>query len=130
MAGAATGEGAFSGDLVVEGNRIAAVAKGGGADTSGSDTVIDATGKFCMPGMTEGHGHISFENVTATASLEVLTEAGQTLAQVEADRAALEPAAGPVDADEIDESPVEAAEPAAEGAEATPGESDREGRES
>ncbi len=34
-------------------------------------------------------------NVSANVTLEVLTEAGQTLAQVEADRAVLEPAAAP-----------------------------------
>jgi imidazolonepropionase-like amidohydrolase len=86
----ATGEGAFAGDLVVEGNRIAAVAKGGGADASGSDTVIDATGKFCMPGMTEGHGHISFENVTATEHLITPTPEEQVFTAARGAKALLE----------------------------------------
>jgi dihydroorotase-like cyclic amidohydrolase len=48
----ATGAKPFTGDLLVEGNRIASVTPGGG--TSGADQIIDATGLFCMPGMTEG----------------------------------------------------------------------------
>lgn len=65
----ATGEDAFTGDLVVDGNRIAAVRKGGQAEAGEGDTVIDASGMFCMPGMTEGHAHLSFEGVTATEDL-------------------------------------------------------------
>jgi len=65
----ATGKDAFTGDLLVEGDRIAAVTPGGQPSDSGADTVIEATGMFCMPGMTEGHGHLSFEGVTATENL-------------------------------------------------------------
>ena len=31
--------------------------------------VIDAAGMFLMPGMVEGHGHLSFESVTSTEDL-------------------------------------------------------------
>lgn len=65
----ATGAAPFAGDLVVEGSRIAAVSPAGTAQAADGDTVIDAAGMFCMPGMTEGHGHISFENATATEHL-------------------------------------------------------------
>ena len=64
----ATGAAPFTGDVLVEGNRIAAVTKGGGSQAQ-ADLTIDATGLFCMPGMTEGHAHLSFENVTATENL-------------------------------------------------------------
>ena len=64
----ATGAKPFIGDVLVDGNRIAAVTPGGGA-AGGADQIIDATGLFCMPGMTEGHAHLSFENVTATENL-------------------------------------------------------------
>ena len=64
----ATGAKPFAGDLLVDGNRIAAVTPGGGSRAE-ADTTIDATGLFCMPGMTEGHAHLSFENVTATENL-------------------------------------------------------------
>ncbi len=63
----ATGAKPFAGDLLVDGNRIASVTPAG--SPAAADTVIDGTGLFCMPGMTEGHGHISFENVTATEQL-------------------------------------------------------------
>ncbi|PEQ11512.1 amidohydrolase [Novosphingobium sp. PC22D] len=67
----AAGDAPYKGDLLVEGNRIAALGQPGtvapGADAA--DTVIDAEGMFCMPGMTEGHAHLSFENVTATENL-------------------------------------------------------------
>ncbi len=63
----ATGKAPFTGHVVVEDNRIAAVHAGGAAP--GGDVVIDAAGKFLMPGMVEGHGHLSFENITATENL-------------------------------------------------------------
>jgi imidazolonepropionase-like amidohydrolase len=65
----ATGAAPFSGDVLVDGNRIASVAPAGAQPRPAADTVIDATGKFLMPGMTEGHGHLSFENATATEHL-------------------------------------------------------------
>lgn len=63
----ATGADPFKGDLVVEGNRIVSVGAGESAQTA--DEVLDASGMFCMPGMTEGHTHLSFENVCATEDL-------------------------------------------------------------
>lgn len=64
----ATGAKPFTGDLLVDGNSIAAVTPGGGTQAE-AGTIIDATGKFLIPGMTEGHGHLSFENATATEHL-------------------------------------------------------------
>lgn len=64
----ATGAAPFAGNLLVEGNRIAAVVPASAARPA-ADRVIDGTGKFLMPGMTEGHAHLSFENVTATEDL-------------------------------------------------------------
>jgi imidazolonepropionase-like amidohydrolase len=63
----ATGSAARPGDLLVDGNRIKTIADAG--SLAGADTVIDAAGKFLMPGMVEGHAHLSFENVTATEDL-------------------------------------------------------------
>ncbi len=63
----ATGKSPFAGHVVVDGNRITSVQADGAAP--GGDKVIDAAGKFLMPGMVEGHGHLSFENVTATENL-------------------------------------------------------------
>lgn len=75
----ATGAAPFPGDLLVDGNRIAAVTPGGGSSEP-ADKVIEATGLFCMPGMTEGHGHLSFENVTATENLITPTPEEQVFA--------------------------------------------------
>ncbi len=65
----ATGAAPFAGDVLIEGDRIAAVRKGGQGAALAADRTIDAAGRFLMPGMTEGHGHLSFENVTATEDL-------------------------------------------------------------
>jgi imidazolonepropionase-like amidohydrolase len=65
----ASGAAPFSGDLLVEGNKIASVTPAGSRPQPSADKVIDAAGKFLMPGMTEGHAHLSFEGVTATEDL-------------------------------------------------------------
>lgn len=63
----ATGKAPFAGHVVVEGNRIAEVR--GGGEAPGGDTVIDARGKFLMPGMTEGHAHLSFGDAAGTDAI-------------------------------------------------------------
>ena len=65
----ATGGPAFAGDMLIEGNKIRAVSRTPGQLSSVDAQVIDADGMFLMPGMTEGHGHISFEGVSATEDL-------------------------------------------------------------
>jgi imidazolonepropionase-like amidohydrolase len=55
-----TGKAPFPGKVLVEDERIAAVAPQAEAlDTAGAEK-IDAGGKFLMPGMVEGHAHLSF----------------------------------------------------------------------
>ncbi len=63
----ATGAEPFTGDLLVEGNTIKSVSKG--ASGAQADVVIDGSGKFLMPGMTEGHAHLSFDSFTCTEDL-------------------------------------------------------------
>lgn len=65
----ATGASPFVGDLLVDGDRIARVSKTTGQIAADGCQVIEARGMFLMPGMTEGHAHLSFDNVTATADL-------------------------------------------------------------
>src|ERR1700760_2769256 len=51
----------YPGEVLVEGNAIKAVAKG--AEHIASDAaseVIDGQGQFLMPGMIDGHCHLSF----------------------------------------------------------------------
>ncbi len=61
-----TGGTAVAGDVLVEGNTIAAV---GTVEPAEGDTVVDAGGRFVMPGMVEGHAHLSFGNVGDTEGL-------------------------------------------------------------
>ena len=84
-----TGKAPFKGDLLVEGNRIVAVTPAGAAAHQ-AETTIDAAGRFCMPGMTEGHGHLSFENATATESLITPTPEEQVFAAARGAKALLE----------------------------------------
>lgn len=85
----ATGAAAFAGDLLIEGNRIASVTVQG-QDRASADTVIDAAGRFLMPGMTEGHAHLSFENVTATENLITPTPEQQVFTAARGAKALIE----------------------------------------
>ena len=60
---------AFDGDVLIEGNRIRAVSRIPGQIAQSGCQVVDGKGMTLMPGMVEGHAHISFENVTATEDL-------------------------------------------------------------
>ena len=90
----ATGASPFRGDLLVEANRIAAVAAAGTRDLTrelaADDRAIDATGLFCMPGMTEGHTHLSFEGVTATEDLITPSPEQQVFAAARGAKALIE----------------------------------------
>src|ERR1700709_1440582 len=59
------GEAPFTGDVLVQGNRITRVVKTGfgvpGAPISGVQT-IDGAGAFLMPGMIEAHTHFSWND--------------------------------------------------------------------
>lgn len=65
----ATGAEPFVGDVLVDGERITRVAKASGQIAADGCQVIDAKGMFLMPGMTEGHAHLSFDNVMSTEDL-------------------------------------------------------------
>lgn len=64
-----TGGPAFAGDLLVEGNGIRSVTPAGELASTAADLTIDAGGRFLMPGMTEGHAHLSFDAFTCTEDL-------------------------------------------------------------
>ncbi len=83
----ATGKTPFSGHVLVEGNSIKSVTSG---DVPQADAVIDAGGKFLMPGMTEGHGHLSFENCAATEHLITPTPEEQVFAAARGAKALLD----------------------------------------
>jgi imidazolonepropionase-like amidohydrolase len=60
------GEMPFPGEVLVQGNRIKAVAKGKDQlDRNQAEEVVDGGGATLMPGLTEGHAHISYTNCAA-----------------------------------------------------------------
>jgi imidazolonepropionase-like amidohydrolase len=64
-----SGAASYPADVLIDGERIQAVAAGGGQlDGSGAD-VIDAHGMTLMPGLVEGHSHITFLNVARATDL-------------------------------------------------------------
>ncbi|HEX7852406.1 MAG TPA: amidohydrolase family protein [Sphingobium sp.] len=64
-----TGAKPFAGDLFIEDNRILSVTPAGARPHPAADLTVEAHGLFLMPGMTEGHTHLSFENVCRTEDL-------------------------------------------------------------
>ncbi|MDE2597395.1 MAG: amidohydrolase family protein [Sphingomonadales bacterium] len=85
-----TGASPFPGDLAVDGNRIAAVGPAGSITTEPGDTVIDAAGRFLMPGMVEGHGHISFGDATGTDAIISPSPEAHTLIAMQGARTLLD----------------------------------------
>ena len=65
----ASGSAPFDGDVLIEGNRVRAVSRVSGQMSQSGCRVIDAKGMFLMPGLVEGHAHLSFESVTTTEDL-------------------------------------------------------------
>ena len=65
----ASGSTPFDGDVLIEGNRVRAVSRGPGQFSQAGCQVVDAKGMTLMPGLVEGHAHLSFEAVTATEDL-------------------------------------------------------------
>jgi imidazolonepropionase-like amidohydrolase len=82
-----TGAAPVRGGVLVEGNAIAAV---GQVEAGEADAVFDAGGMFVMPGMVEGHAHLSFENVTATEDLITPTAEAQAFTAARGAKALIE----------------------------------------
>jgi imidazolonepropionase-like amidohydrolase len=59
----------FVGDVLIEDNRIVSVSKAASRSPASGAQVIDGRNLFLMPGMTEGHAHLSFESVRSTEDL-------------------------------------------------------------
>ena len=62
----ASGSAPFEGEVLVESNRVRAVSRVAGQPSQAGCLVIHARGMTLMPGLVEGHAHLSFEAVTAT----------------------------------------------------------------
>ena len=60
-----TGAAPYAGDLLVDGNRIAAVLPPGRAPATPAGQVIECNGATLMPGLIEPHAHLSFVDLEA-----------------------------------------------------------------
>ena len=56
----------FAGDVLVEGQRIVAVQRGGKLPR-GDARVVDGAGATLMPGLIEPHGHVSYPDAPSNA---------------------------------------------------------------
>ena len=64
-----SGAAAFDGELLFDGARIAGVGRGRGAIDAPAARRIDARGMTLMPGLVEGHAHLSFCGATRNTDL-------------------------------------------------------------
>ena len=72
----ATGEYPYSGEVLVQGNRIKRITRGAtslsGSSSGGAATVIDGMGATLMPGMIEGHLHLSWNNAPGIEPVQMM----------------------------------------------------------
>src|SRR5258705_7515852 len=67
-----TGAQPFSGELLVQANRIAGVGRGPRSLPTAGVTVIDGAGATLMPGMVEAHTHFSWNDAANLSDLQRL----------------------------------------------------------
>ena len=72
----ATGEYPFSGDVLVQGNRIKQITRGGsrfsGGGTAMGVTTIDGMGATLMPGLIDAHLHLSWNNAPGIEPIQMM----------------------------------------------------------
>ena len=64
-----SGSASFPGEVLVQGNKIKAVAKGRNQLKADDAEVIDGGGATLMPGLTEAHAHLSFTNCASVREI-------------------------------------------------------------
>src|SRR5260370_27350049 len=74
-----SGKAVFPADLLIEGERIRSVARNRGQLDGAGAEVIEAGGMTLMPGLVEGHAHLSFGNAVASTDLGDLPPEEHTL---------------------------------------------------
>jgi imidazolonepropionase-like amidohydrolase len=82
-----TGRAPFAGQVLIDGGRIAAVAPADAAlaATEGAQR-LDAGGMFLMPGLVEGHAHLSFTDIARGTALGELPPEDHALLTMDAAR--------------------------------------------
>src|SRR5262249_56893999 len=66
-----SGAAPFPGDVLIEGQRIVAVQRGGGLPRHDA-RVIDGAGATVMPGLIEPHGHVSYPDASSNSAFTSL----------------------------------------------------------
>src|SRR5215471_4257245 len=61
----------YAGEVLVQGNRIARISRGRPQPVAGV-TVIDASGATLMPGMTEAHVHLAWNNAATLDAIQLM----------------------------------------------------------
>lgn len=64
-----SGSAAFAGEVLIDGKRIEAIARGTGRIAADGAQRLDARGMTVMPGLVEGHAHLSFCGATRNTDL-------------------------------------------------------------
>ena len=77
-----TGAAPFPGEVFVEGNRIAAVARDGNRLSRENVDVIDGAGATLMPGLIESHAHLSIDNAADLVQIGMIPPEETTLIAV------------------------------------------------
>ena len=75
-----TGAAPFRGEVLVDGSRIAAVARDGESLPRGNAVIVDGGGdSTLMPGLIESHAHLSIDNTDDLAKLGMIPSEEHTL---------------------------------------------------
>jgi imidazolonepropionase-like amidohydrolase len=74
-----SGEMPFTGEVLVEGNRIKSVARGTRALAPAGSLVIDGAGATLMPGMTEAHTHFAWNDQPSLNAIQMMPPEEHTL---------------------------------------------------